>query len=102
MATYDELLTAAEDAGLNRKIRVACIVAAEAVRTEATTVANHANRLTWAKQVFQNPVVEAQRMIWAVLAQNKGATLAAIVGANDTTVQAAVTAAVDVFANGGV
>lgn len=101
MATYDELLTAAEDAGLNRKIRVACIVAAEAIRTESTAVANHANRMTWAKLVFQNPITEAQRMIWAVLAQNKAATLSAIVTASDATVQTAVTAAVDVFATGG-
>lgn len=100
MATYDELLLAAEDAGLNKKIRVACIIAAEAIRTEVVGATNHANRMLWAKAVFQNPPAEATRMVWAVLAQNRTATLAAIVGASDATVQTAVSAAVDVFAIG--
>lgn len=100
MATYDELLLAAEDAGLNKRIRVACVIAAEAVRTEAAGTTNHANRMLWAKAVFQSPGTEAQRMVWAVLAQNKAVALAAITGASDATVQAAVAAAVDVFATG--
>lgn len=100
MATYFELLTAAEDSNLNKRIRVACFIAAEVVRTEAGTVANHANRLSWAKKVFENPDTEARRMVWAVLAQNASATLAAILGASDSTVQTAVNAAVDVFATG--
>lgn len=62
MATYDELLLAAEDAGLNKKIRVACIIAAEAIRTEVVGATNHANRMLWAKAVFQNPPAEATRM----------------------------------------
>lgn len=100
MATYDELLLASEDAGLNNKIRVACFIAAESVRTEVNTTTNHTNRMLWAKRVFENPESEAKRMIWAVLAQNKTATLAQIVGAADATVQSAVAAAIDVFANG--
>lgn len=59
MATYAELLQAAEHSGLRNKIRVACFVAAEIVRTELNTTANHANRLVWAKRVFENPVAEA-------------------------------------------
>jgi len=100
MATYDELLSAAEHPGLNNKIRVACVVAAETVRTEAGSTTNHANRMLWAKAVFLNPVTEAQRMLWAVLAQNKTATLAQITGATDATVQTAVNNAIDVFATG--
>lgn len=98
MATYDELLTASGDVEFNKKIRVACIVAAEKVRTESTAITNHAARVVWAKSVFQNPRAEAERMIWAVLAQNRAFTLAQIVGASDSGVQAAVDAAVDVFA----
>lgn len=100
MATYAELLTASENSTLNQKIRVACIIAAEAIRTESGATTNHANRLIWAKAVFANPAAEAQRMLWAVLAQNKDATLAAITGATDAAVQTAVNAAVDVFATG--
>lgn len=100
MATYDELLTAAEHAGLRNHIRVACFIAAEAIRTEVGTTTNHANRMIWAKSVFGNPGAESERMLWAVLAQNKAATLAQITGATDALVQSAVNAAVDVFATG--
>jgi len=100
MATYAELRTASEDSALRLKVQVACIVAAEGIRTEAETVPNNANRLKWAKAVFENPAAYAERMLWAVLAQNKAATLAQITGATDASVQTAVGAAVDVFATG--
>lgn len=99
MATYDELLTAAEHAGLNKKIRVAVIVAAEKIRVEDAGTANHSARLAWAKAVFTSPDEEAQRMLWAVLAQNRAFTFAQITGADDTAVQTAVDAAVNVFAS---
>jgi len=99
MATYDELLLASENVGLNQKIRVAVVIAAETVRTEDPATANHAARLSWAKDVFASPKGEKERMLWAVLAQNKNNTLVQITGATDTQVQTAVDAAVDVFAS---
>ena len=99
MATYAELLQASENDTLNRKLRVAVIIAAETVRTESPATTNHTARIAWAKQVFANPIAEAQRMLWAVLAQNQSATLAQITGASDATVQSAVDAAIDVFAS---
>lgn len=98
MATYAELLIASENETLRNKVRVACVIAAETVRTEAPATTNHANRVIWAKSAYTDPSLVAQRMLWAVLAQNQAATLAAITGASDATVQTAVTAAVDVFA----
>jgi len=104
MATYEELLIAQSNDGLNRKVRVAVIVAAETVRTEVDTTSNHAARMVWAGEVFANPQAEAQRMIWAVLAANKdtdlgdSATSNTILGATDAQVQAKVNAAIDVFA----
>lgn len=98
MATYAELLSISENSTLKNKIRVAVIVAAEAVRTEVNTTPNHANRLIWAKSVFQHPNGEADRMLWAVLAQNKDLTTAQITSATDAQVQTAVNNAVDVFA----
>jgi hypothetical protein len=98
MANYAELLLASENDTLRNKVRVACIIAAEAIRTEDAGTANHANRVAWAKTVFANPNSEAERMLWAVLAQNKNAALAEITGATDASVQTAVNAAVDVFA----
>jgi hypothetical protein len=98
VATYAELLTASENAVLFGKVRVAVVIASEKVRTEAPATPNHDLRLKWAKEAFTDPVANTQRMLWAVLAQNQGATLAQITGASDATVQTAVDAAVDVFA----
>lgn len=100
MATYAELLKASTNEIIINKIRVAVVIAAELVRTEADTTPKHAERLAWAKNVYANPDGEAQRMVWAVLAQNKDATLTAIEGASDATVQSAVNAAINVFATG--
>lgn len=98
MATYAELLAASANDTLRQKVRVACVIAAEKVRVELDTVPSHAARLAWAKAVYANPEAESNRMLWAVLAQNAAATLAAIIGATDAAVQTAVDAAVNVFA----
>jgi len=98
MATYLELLGVSQDETLNKKVRVAVIIAAEAIRTDGTPPTNQAQRLLWAKSVFENPDAEAKRMVWAVLAANKDATTAQITGATDALVQTNVDAAVDVFA----
>ena len=98
MATYAELLQAAENETLKKKVRVAIVIAAEKVRLEVGTTTNHAQRLAWAKQAYIDPDGITNRMLWAVLAQNQAATLAQITGATDATVQTAVDAAVDVFA----
>ncbi len=99
MATYAELLTASANDALRQKVRVACIIAAETVRSEAEATPNHANRMLWAKSVFMNPEAEGNRMLWAVLAQNKAAALAAILAASDAIVQTNVDAAINVFAS---
>lgn len=101
MATYDELLSAAGNTALLNKMRVAVIIAAEKVRVEADTVPQHAARLKWAKAVYADPLAEARRVMWSVLAQNASAPLASITGATDAIVQAAVDACVNLFANEG-
>lgn len=100
MATYDELRTAEEDPVFTRRVRTACLVAADIIRLEATSVGNHANRLLWAKGVYKDPDSAAPGMIREVLAANRSATLAQIIGASDATIQTAVNAAVDIFATG--
>jgi hypothetical protein len=104
MATYFELLTASENADLSRRIRVAVMIAAEKIRTEASNTPNNANRLLWARDTFINPGQAAQRMMPVVLAKTQvetpSVTLAQIIGASDATVQTAVDAAVNVFATG--
>lgn len=98
MATYFELLQAAEHPDLNRRVRVACVVAAQKIRTEPTDTPNHALRMAWAATVFANPDGETKRMAWVAIAQNRAATLAQIIGADDEAVQTAVDGAVNVFA----
>jgi hypothetical protein len=101
MATYTELLSIATGPSgqdLRTRLRVAVIVAADVVRAESRNTPNNANRLLWARNVLQDPDREAQRMLWAVLAQNRAFTTAQITGATDEQVQTAVNAAIDLLA----
>ena len=104
MATYDELLAVANGTAsgsqLYGRVKVACLIACEAIRSEAAGTANHANRLKWAASVLQDPDSQAKRMLLAVLAQNSSVPIASITGAADATVQTAVNAAVDLIAQG--
>jgi len=81
------------------RIRGAVLVAAGAIQAEATSVPLHAERLVWAKQAFIDPRRRADEMWGAILAAHSaaGITMAQILGANDTAIQAAVTNAVNVF-----
>jgi len=98
MATYFELVEASNNSPLITRIQVACAVAAEKIRTEAEATPNHANRVKWAKEAFEDPGQAAKGILWSVLAQNRAATLAVILGASDALVQTAVDAAVDAVA----
>lgn len=97
---YTEVPVAATDPTLNLKVRVACIIAAEGVFTEAQATVNHVNRLLWAKATMIDPVTAGNRMMWAVLSQNMATPLANVLIASDAAVQTAVNLAVDLFANG--
>ena len=100
MATYLELRGMFADGTLKNQIEVACIVAAEGIRTEDEGTNNHANRLVWAKAAFTNPNVIRERMLMALLAANKDATVDTIQSVSDATLQTLVDAAVDLFADG--
>ena len=95
MATYAELFELQKNSELRNKVTVAVIVAAEAIRAEATPTVP---RLAWAKAAFENPQQEAVRMLMAILAANKSATVAQITGASDSAIQTKVDAAVAIFA----
>ena len=98
MATYTELVTASNNSALVTRIQVACAVAADKIRLEADTTPNHANRVLWARNAFADPGAASKGILWSVLAQNRSATLAQIVAADDAAVQTAVDAAVDAVA----
>lgn len=97
MATYAELLTAAGNAGLRDKVKVAVIVAAALVRAEDPNTPDHGARLHWAKRAFADPDAESTRMLWALLAEFRDSPVAAITGATDAQVQTAVSNAVALF-----
>jgi hypothetical protein len=104
MATYDELLAIVNGgpagAALYGRVKVACLIACEAIRNEMEATANHANRMLWAAEVLRDPDVQAKRMLLAVLAQNNAVPIASITGASDGVVQTAVNAAVNLIAQG--
>lgn len=100
MATYTEIAGILNDPILADKVKAACLVAAKTIQDEGTGTTNHANRLKWAKAVYLDPATWGVRVLRAVLAANASATLAQINAATDSSIQTAVNAAVDVFADG--
>ena len=97
MATYAEITNLINDSTLRQKVTVACIVAAENIRTEAVDFPNHVNRLAWARTVYDAPSVMANRMMPSIIVQNKAITAAQITAASDAAIQAAVDGAVAAF-----
>lgn len=102
---YIELLDLAEGKNggdiLMKRVKVACVVACDVIRLEVAGTTNHANRLKWAKETLLDPDAMARRMLWAGLAQNKGAANpAAVTGIDDPTLQTAINNAVDLLAQG--
>ena len=100
MASYAELYDLRNDSALRNRVTTACIIAAETVMNEDGGVANHANRLLWAKAVFANPSGEASRMFMAILAANSGSPVSAIQNADDAAIQTNVDDHIDLFADG--
>ena len=100
MATYTELRQLYGNGDLINRIEVACIVAAEKIRTEDGGTANHANRLVWAKATFGFTRRAAELMLMALLAANRALTTAQITGVSDEGLQTAVDSAVNMFADG--
>jgi hypothetical protein len=98
VATYPELLALAQNDDLRQRTRVAAVVAADVIRLEGSGVTNHTLRLAWAKRALEDPVAQGERLLWAVLAQNRALTAAQIVSATDSGLQTAVNAAVDLLA----
>lgn len=103
MATYDEMLalaTTQTGAQLAARVQVAVVISAIKIANELSTVENHANRLKWAKTVFQNSASVARDVLWYVIGNNATATSAAIAGAGDALIQTNVDLAVNALAQG--
>jgi uncharacterized membrane protein len=100
MATYIELRQLFGNGDLLNRIEVACIVAAETIQTEDAATVNHANRVLWAASVFSQSRPWAEKMLMALLAANRAATVQDITGATDETLQTLVNNTVNLFATG--
>lgn len=105
MATYNELRDFFGDGTLRRKVEVAVIIAASSVKedpaafpTASADATVQANRQRWAARAFNNPAAMAQKVVMAVLADNKDATVANINAAPDASIQVNVNEAVDLLA----
>ena len=100
MATYDELFSLGSDVALRNKIAVAVMVKANTI---AALPAPTTIQLEWAKQAYEDPTSMAETIQYSVLAANKNATVAQIVGASDAAIQTNVDSAVDdIFTKVGV
>lgn len=94
MATLSELFDLYNDGDLIRRTSSALVIAAQALLDLPTPTAAQKQ---YAVKVFANPRQEAERVVKSILAQNSGATVAAIQGASDTQIQTNVDAAVQLF-----
>lgn len=102
MATYSELYELRLYPDLLNRTVIACVVAAEIIRTNEDNglgwdPANHSNRLNWARNVFADPWTDSVRMYWCLLAANKDVTKANLLAATDEMIQSQVNSHVDLF-----
>lgn len=101
MATLAERFEIRNDTSFLNRITAAVAEQADVVRLESDQVANHANRLVWAKQAFTNPEAVAKTMLWGIISANRAFTAAQITGAADSALVGAVADLVNVYATGG-
>ena len=99
MATYTELYGLASDADLRNKIATAVVVKAQAYIDGGTPTTDE---LTWANNALAGPNQAAQKVLYYVLAANKGLTTAQILAATDSAIQTNVDTGVDALVGGGI
>ena len=83
MATFIELYDLISEDELRNKVRVATRNSAQNLLESTPT----ASEIDWAAEVFSNPERESQKAFESVLAVNKDATVANILGATDAAIQ---------------
>lgn len=99
MASYSELFDIRNNGPLRNKIMIAITVKAQTIIDLASP---SANQITWASNAILDAVKMADKIMPYVLAANKAATVAQIVGASDASVQTNVDLAVDKLIAGGI
>ena len=94
MATLINLWKASESDALRQKVQAAAAIAALGILQEATSTANHAARMVWAREAIAQPEKTGNAILWAVLAQFTADTAPEIGNKTDAEIQTAVNAAV--------
>ncbi len=94
MATYDELFALAGQNVLLDRIMVAITIKADSILNDGAATPT---QISWAKTAFKDPTTQAKAFQNAVLAANKGLTVAQITSATDSAIQTAVDAAAAVM-----
>ena len=100
MAEHIELRQLFSDGDLKNKVEVACVIAAGKIRIEDAGVDNHANRLVWARRVFDGPHDIRDPMLMVLLADNSEVSIEVIRAVSREALQSLVDGAVDFFADG--
>lgn len=98
MATYAELFDLRSNDALRNRVAVAAVVKAQTLLDLASPTAA---QVEWAKATLANPIGISGDLLNYVLAANKGASVAAIIGATDAAIQTNVDAAADKLLGGG-
>ncbi len=98
MADLDQLFDLQTNAALKNKVYSAMMQVADTIRGEATGIANHANRLVWAKSVYVGGPRMAEPVLRSVLAQNADKTVLQITDAADSAIIANVASVANLFA----
>jgi len=93
MASLQELRSLFLDSDLTEKVEAAIIIAANNLLSGTPTVPQK----VWAAAVFSSPKAEARKALMAILAVNSGASVSAIQGASDTTIQNGVDGVVQIL-----
>lgn len=97
MASYSELYAVTSDPGLLERIAVAVAVAAQGINEESPATPYHDRRRRWARYALASPLNVANQIVWALVAQYADQTVAAITGATDAQILAAVESTVPVL-----
>jgi hypothetical protein len=92
MATYEELFNLGTNTDLRNKVVSAVLIKADAISALSTPTQL---QIDWAKEAFGSPIATGEVIYRAVIAANKGATVANITGASDAAIQTNVDDAVD-------
>jgi len=98
MASYAELEGLIGDENYRKKILAACVDQAYQVLAEDDGTANHAERLTLAFKIIEEPVRFSQLFARTILVKNKAATAGQITAASDATALTEVQAVYPEFA----